>query len=143
MREGNPYGPLFYSTEYMAEHPSFYTGGMQELIAQSFAEGAELLLPEIRGRGSSLIAPLTTNLGWEIASLGLPVVRVWSSFTYLGPLDEGPREYRVGGVLSLGVRDYLDSTSGNVIYQYLVMDQFLGNGVILEDAGPLVGRDDR
>ena len=143
MRQGNPYGPLFYSTEYLAEHPSFYAGGMQELIAQRFAQEAELLLPEIRGRGSSLIAPLATNLGWEIASLELPVVRVWSSFTYLGPLDDGPREYRVGGVLSMGVGDYLDRTSGNVIYQYLVMDHFLGNGVILEDAGPLVDREGR
>ena len=138
IRETNPYAPLFYSGEYRAEHPSFGDQGMQELIAQRLAEGAELLLPEIRGRGATLVSPLASNLGWEIASGELPVVRVWSHFTYLGPLDDGAREYRVGGALAFGVQDYVDPVSGNVIYQYLVMDRFLGNGVLLEDAGPLV-----
>ena len=137
-RDLNPYSPLFYSSEYGPEHPSFHDGGMQELVAQQLAQGAERLLPEIRGRGAGLVSPLASNLGWELASAELPVVRVWSSFTYLGPVDDGPREYRVGGVLAFGVQDHLDPVSGNVIYQYLVMDRFLGSGIIVEDAGPLV-----
>lgn len=139
-RGQNPYSPLFYSSEYGAGRPNFERGSMQELIAQQLAQGAEVLLPEISGRAASLVSPLTRNLGWEIASDVLPVVRVWSSFTYLGPLDDSPRQYRVGGVLSFAVNDELDRDSGDVLYQYLVMDHFLGNGVILEDAGPLEDR---
>ena len=101
--------------------------------------GAELLLPEIRGRASVLVAPVSGSLGWELASGELPVMRVWGSFTYFGPLDDGPREYRVGGVLKFLVRDYLNE-AGNIVYQYLVMGEFLGPGVVLEDAGPLRSR---
>ena len=134
-RERNPYTPLFEAASLEDRHPSFAYGGMQEKIARMLALEAEVLMPELDGYGLELVEPLTRNFGWEIAGDELPVARVWSSFTYQGPLDSVPRQYRMGGVMLFQVRDYLESSSGDLIYQYLDAGHFLGKGVLMEDAG--------
>ena len=134
MRQVNPYAPLFYSVGHEREHSSFHNGGIQDEIGRMLAVEVVRLLPELRDRGNLLVTPITDRLGWEIVSTDLPVIRVWSHFSYLGPGDATPVNYRLGGVLSFGVSDHLEPESGDVVYQYLVVGDFLGD-VVLEDAG--------
>ena len=136
-RERNPYLPLFEAMSLESKHPSFAYGGMQEAIARMLAEEAEVLMPELRGHGPQLVDPLKRNMGWEIVGDELPVARVWSSFTYFGPLDSKPRRYRMGGVMLFDVREYLEANTGDLIYQYLDVGYFLGSGVLMEDEGYL------
>lgn len=136
-KQRNPYLPLFGAVSLESKHPSFAYGGMQEAIARMLAEEAEVLMPELQGHGPDLIGPLTRNLGWEIVGDELPVARVWSSFTYLGPLDSKPRRYRMGGVMLFDVREYVEANTGDLIYQYLDVGYFLGSGVLMEDEGYL------
>lgn len=136
-RERNPYLPLFEAVSLETKHPTFAYGGMQAAIAEMLAEEAEVLMPELRGHGAQLVDPLTRNLGWEVVGDELPVARVWSSFTYFGPLDSKPRRYRMGGVMLFSVRDYLEVNTGDLIYQYLDVGYFLGSGVLMEDEGYL------
>lgn len=142
-RESNPYAPLFDATSLESRHPSFAYGGIQEKLARMLAEQAEILMPELQGHGAKLVGPLQGNLGWEIAGEELPVARIWSSFTYSGPLDSRPRRYRLGGVMLFQVRDYLEPNTGDLIYQYLDVGYFLGKGVLMEDEGPLMERERR
>ena len=127
MREQNPYGRLFYAPEFDNEHDTFINGGFQDSIGQMLVSEAVSLLPELEDRASALIAPVTEKLGWELASDDLPVMRVWSRFSYLGPEDFAPREYRVGGVLSFGVADRKEPGTGDVLYQYAVIGDWLGS----------------
>lgn len=98
------------------------------LVAQ-----AVVLLPELESQASALLASVTDRLGWEMASEDLAVMRVWSRFTYLAPGDFEPREYRIGGVLYFGVADRREDDTGDVLYQYAVVGDWLGP-VLLEEA---------
>lgn len=126
LRERNPYGRLFYAPEFDNEHDTFINGGFQDTIGQMLVQEAVSLLPELEDRGSALIAPVTERLGWELASDEVPVMRIWSRFSYLGPEDFEPREYRIGGVLSFGVSDRTESGTGDVLYQYAVIGDWVG-----------------
>ena len=132
-RERNPYARLFYEPEFGNEHDSIVNGGIQERIGQMLVAEVVALLPELDQKGSELVAPITQRLGWELASDDLPVMRVWSRFSYLAPGDFEARDYRVGGVLTFGVADRRDAGTGDVLYQYAVVGDWLGP-VLLEEA---------
>ena len=132
-RERNPYARLFYEPEFGNEHDSIVNGGIQERIGQMLVAEVVALLPELDQKGSELAAPITQRLGWELASDDLPVMRVWSRFSYLAPGDFEARDYRVGGVLTFGVADRRDAGTGDVLYQYAVVGDWLGP-VLLEEA---------
>lgn len=132
-RERNPYARLFYEPEFGNEHDSIVNGGIQERIGQMLVAEVVALLPELDQKGGELVAPITQRLGWELASDELPVMRVWSRFSYLAPGDFEARDYRVGGVLTFGVADRRDAGTGDVLYQYAVVGDWLGP-VLLEEA---------
>ena len=133
VRERNPYARLFYAPEFGSEHDSFENGRIQERVGQMLVAQAVVLLPELESQAIVLLAPVTERLGWEMASEELPVMRVCSRFTYLAPGDFEPREYRIGGVLSFGVSDRREADTGDVLYQYAVIGDWLGP-VLLEEA---------
>lgn len=133
VRERNPYARLFYSPEFGSEHDSFVNGRIQDRVGQMLVAQAVVLLPELESQASALLSPVRDRLGWEMASEDLPVMRVWSRFTYLAPGDFAAREYRIGGVLSFGVTDRREADTGDVLYQYAVVGDWLGP-VLLEES---------
>lgn len=135
MREANPYTPLFAATDLRPQHGNFENGGLQETIAQLMGDELVRIEPEFQHTVSRLVLPMADRLGWEFVSPDLPVVRLWTSFTYIGPEDVVPVEYRMGGVLAFGVAEHRDPATGDVLYQYPVVSHWIGP-VLVENAGP-------
>lgn len=123
MREVNPYGRLFYATGQLPDHPSFYDETIYVDIASRIAGELARVMPVVGEKAFRL--GLDENLGWELASPKEPAIYVWSRFEFQGPEDDRALDYVVGGVLRLGVRDFLDG-DGNLVYQYLVPADFVG-----------------
>ncbi len=135
MREANPYAPLFDTDGLAPQHANFANGGLQETISQLLADELVKIDPEFEYTVTRLVLPMRDRLGWEFVSPDLPVVRLWTSFTYIGPQDVVPVEYRMGGVLAFGVAEHRDPATGDVLYQYPVVSHWIGP-VLLENAGP-------
>ena len=133
MQTINPYYPLFNDPQIGSQYPTFENGGLQNEIGRLLADEVVQIMPEVGNRANLLIAPLSERLGWEFADAELPVARLWSRFTYDGPDGLGPVEYRVGGVLGFTVGAHVDVQSGDVLYQYPVISNWLGP-VLLETA---------
>ena len=133
LKTANPYYRLFYDQQVDQRYATFENNGLQNEIGRLLADEVVQVLPEIGDRAPSLITPLSDRLGWEFADSDLPVVRVWTSFTYSGPDSLGPVEYRVGGVLAFNLADHRDVQSGDVLYQYPVVSNWVGP-VLLEES---------
>ncbi len=135
LRDLNPYYPLFYDVHVDRRYATFHNEGLQNEISRLLVDDVVVQLPEIADRASSLIAPLGDRLGWEFVNAEVPVVRVWSRFTYAGPDSLTPIELRVGGVLAFTVADHRDAQTGDVVYQYPLIAGWLGP-VLLEESVP-------
>ena len=132
----NPYYPLFYAREIEPRYPTFENGGLQNEIGRLLADEIVQILPEIADRAPTLVAPLGARLGWEFADPDVPAVRVWSRFTYAGPDGLGPVEYRVGGLLAFTLGDHRDVQTGDVVYQYPVISNWVGPVLLEESPAP-------
>lgn len=138
IRDLNPYYRIFYDLEIDSRYATFANGGIQNEAARLLADEIVLQLPAIADRASLLINPLGDRLGWEFVNAEVPVIRLWSRFTYSGPDNLDPVELRVGGVLAFTLADHRDPTTGDVVYQYPVINNWLGP-VLLEESVPPEG----
>ena len=135
IRDLNPYYPLFYDIQVDRRYATFQNGGLQNEIARLLVDEVVMQLPEVSDRASLLITPIGDRLGWEFVNAEVPVVRLWSRFIYSGPDHLAPIELRVGGVLAFTIADHRDVTTGDVLYQYPVITNWLGP-VLLEESVP-------
>ena len=125
MRGSNAYWRLFSQDLEGLKKPHFVDGSIYPVIGRKLASEVEEIVPELGDGNQALLSRLTLNMAWELASESLPLIRVWSKFDFTYP-DEDEREYRVGGVLSLGVSDQRDPGTGELLFQYLVVGDFQG-----------------
>lgn len=129
----NPYYPLFFDGRIDSRYGTFQNGGLQNEISLLLADEIVQILPVIGDRAPQLVAPLSDRLGWEFVDPDIPVVRLWTRFTFDGPDDLGPIEYRVGGVLAFTVAEHRDVQTGDALYQYPQVSNWIGQ-VLLEES---------
>ncbi len=134
-KQMNPYYPLFFDSAIDPRYATFENGGLQNEIGRLLADEIVQVMPEISDRASTLVGPLGSRLGWEFADPDVPVVRLWSRFTYAGSDGLGPVEYRVGGVLAFTLGDHRDLQTGDVLYQYPVITNWVGPVLLEESPG--------
>ena len=92
------YDHAIYDHAIDSRYATFQNGGLPNEMGRLLADEIVQVMPEISDRASTLVTPLGPRLGWEFADPDVPMVRLWSRFTYSGADGFGPVERRVGGV---------------------------------------------